>query len=162
MFRFFGRVPLIMIGLAVAASLVAAHLLMPADWVIMGLYLILVMVSAGLSVGYFEGVWDAVTSRRPGMASLYTVGAFMPWIALLTLCVTAIIIRSGQGAWLRSTPVISSYLMFFIVAGLLQMASPGALDGKVPRANWIKVGMVIGGGIIAAIFLIILGIGRID
>lgn len=160
MFRIFGRVPLVMIGLAVAASLVAAHLLMPTDWVIMGLYLILVMVAAGLSVGYFEGVWDAITSRRPGMASLYTVGAFLPWVALLTLCVTAIIIRTGHGEWLRSTPVISGYLTVFIVAGVLQMASPGALDGRVPRANWIKVGMVVGGGILAAIMLITLGVGR--
>lgn len=159
MLRLFRRVPLIMIGIAVATALVSAHFLMPSDWIIMGLYVILVMVAAVLSVGYFEGVWDAITSRQPGMASLYTVGAFLPWIALLALCVTAIIIRSGQGEWLRSTPVISGYLTVFIVAGVLQMASPGALKGRVPRANWIKVGMVIGGGILAAIVLIIVGIG---
>lgn len=159
MLRIFHRIPLLVIAAAVAVALVAAHLLMPPSWIIMGLYLILVMVAAGLSVGYFEGVWDAITSRRPDMASLYTVGAFLPWAALFMLCVTAVVIRAGQGAWLRSTPVISIYLTVFIVAGVLQMASPGALNGRVPRANWIKVGMVIGGGVLAAIFLIVFGIG---
>lgn len=158
MYRFPFRFPLIGIAVAVAASLVLAHLTMPASWIIMALYLILVMISAGLSVGYSEGVWDAVRARRPGMAALYTVGAFLPWVGLLTLCITAILVRSGHAAWLRSTPVISGYLALFILSGVLQMASPGALDGKVPRSNWVKVGFLVGGGIVAAILLILSGV----
>lgn len=161
MFKFQFRFPLLGIAVAVAAALVLAHFTMPQSWIIMGLYLILVMISAGLSVGYSEGVWDAVRSRKPGMAAIYTVGAFLPWVALLALCITAIMVRSGQGAWLRSTPVISVYLSLFILSGVLQMASPGALDGKVPRSNWMKVGFAIGGGIIAAILLIVFGVDAI-
>lgn len=159
MFKVFGRAPLVAIAFLVAIALVLAHLTLPTNWIIMALYLVLVMVAAGLAVGYFEGVWDALRARRPGMASLYTLGAFMPWVALLMLCVTAIMIRAdpGQWSWLRSTPMVSGYLMTFILAGLLQMASPGALDGNVPRANWIKVGFVVGGGIIAAVLMIVFG-----
>lgn len=158
MYRFPFRFPLIGIGLATVAALVLAHYTMPSSWIIMGLYMILVMISAGLSVGYSEGVVEAVKTRRPGMAALYTVGAFLPWVALLTLCITAILVRSGQYPWLRSSPVISGYLVVFIVSGILQMASPGALDGKVPRGNWIKVGLAVGGGIVAAILIILSGI----
>jgi hypothetical protein len=158
MLKFFRRIPLIMIGVFVALALVAANRLLPPDWVIMALYLILVMVAAGLSVGYFEGVWDALTAQKPGRVALYTVGAFLPWVALLALCLTAILIRAGYGDWLRSTPVISIYLTTFIAAGALQMVSPGARDGKVPRSAWIKVGVVIGFGILAAVVLIVLGL----
>lgn len=162
MFKVFGRVPLFWICAAVAAALIGAHLSMPSSWIIMGLYLILVMVSAGLTVGYAEGVWDALRTRRPGMVAIYTVGAFLPWVALFLLCVTAIVIRTGQGEWLRSTPIISGYLVTFILAGVLQMASPGALDGKVPRANWVKVGFAIGAGVLGAVLLIVFGIGVIQ
>ena len=153
------RLPFILIAVITAAVITTAHILFDENWVIIGLYFICLVTASVVSVGYFDGVWDAFKTKRPGILAIYTLGAFLPWVAIIMLCATAIMIRSGYAEFLRSSAVISAYLTFFIIAGILQLSSLGALDGHVPRANLIRVGLALGSGIAAAVLFIALGFG---
>lgn len=137
--------PLVLFGLQVA--------LFPATFLIKWLSWILAVISIAVVVTYLEAVWSGLRHRGP--MPRYThlaLGIFLGWLAIVENRTWVGLIRMFPlDMEMRQSYFIAFYVWTSIVAAFFHLTAPRALDGRVPTANWIKIGVAVAIGVFLGI-----------
>lgn len=136
------------------AALGLLYLAMPLYVFIRFLSYALILVASGLTLGYVPPMWDALREKRFTTLGLYATGIGMMWMAVLINRVWAEVSTIIAGTrWTGLQPIVAFYLSLFLVSGLLQLVAPGIVEGRVPRRSMVRLGLVVGGALAAALVL---------
>lgn len=121
----------------------------------------LIWAAAAATIAYIAGFAQAVMSKRPRALDFLTVGVVLGWLAVFMNRQWAQGLRSFPDAgWMRTSWVIPAYILVAILAAAFHLLAGGSIDGRVPRRNWIWLGLVVGGGFATAAFIIGMGWGE--
>lgn len=146
--------------LAGIALFLATMYVPPRTLIQMGNYT-LIWVAAAATIAYVAGFTSAVMSRRPSALDFLTVGVVLGWLSVFMNRQWAQGLRSFPNAeWMRTSWFISAYILIAVLAGAFHLIAGGSVDGRVPRRNWVWLGLVVGGGFATAALIIGMGWGE--
>lgn len=152
----------ILLSLVIAATaLYLAMLFVPVRTLIqLGNYT-LIWIAAAVTIAYVAGVVPAIMAKRPDALAYLTVGVVMSWLSVFLNRTWATGLRNfPDAAWMRTYWIIPAYILIAVLAGSFHLLAGGAIDGRVPRRNWVWLGLVVGGGFATTALIIGMGYGE--
>lgn len=143
-----------------ATSLIAlywiAAIIIPMDILITLLNVILIAIAIAVTVSFFPGVIEAIRKDSADKVSQLILGIILSWTAVILNRSWSSIARFYDEEWMQNAPIVGFYIYLAILAGTLHITAPGALNGVVPKRNWITLGCAIASGFILFVFLVFL------
>jgi hypothetical protein len=137
-----------------------AALLLPSIILIQALNYVLISVALAVSIAYLPDVLHAIRMDRVDRVAQLSLGIALSWMAVLINRSWVGVIRVTDAEWMRTSPVIGFYVFLSVLAGVLHITAPGAVDGVIPKRNQIILGVAIGVGLLVAWVVIWLGLGE--
>lgn len=145
----------------------AATLMFPAPFLIKWESFILAAIAFVVAITYLGSVIDGL--RTQGRMPRYThlaLGIFLGWLSIVMNRTWVGVLRFYPlETWMRDSYFIAFYVYTTIMAGVFHLTAPGAIDGVVPKENWVKIGVTLTLGILlgiaCAFFLIALGVAEV-
>lgn len=127
----------------------------------------LILATRTMAAGFYASVlyvygmdaWRALTAPNPKRTDFLIVGIWISFASHLSQCLYSIMYRLAPTQWLLNSEVVSPIVLLGVVAAILHVSAPGAVDGTVPRRNRVALGSGIG---VATIFVALLLITRPD
>ena len=113
--------------------------------------------SAASMVVYIYGrdAWIAVRSKSPKRTDFLIVGIVLAWISTDGQAILAVLFRlAGMPAWFVNSEIYAPIRLLSVVAAVLHVSAPGAVDGLVPRRNRIAMGIGLGGAVLLVLALL--------
>lgn len=106
-------------------------------------------LSAGIAVAYAPIVRDAFRYSYIDGPNILTVGIFVGWSATFLARGGSIVWRLlGQPPdWLNSS-LWGFHIALSCVAALAHLVAPGAVAGRVPTRQWLKIGALVAVGVL--------------
>ncbi len=135
---------IVTILLGAAALFMATAFFLPNNITTQFLSYALISVSVTLIVGYAPAMWDGITQRQLKMVGMYALGACLPWMAILLNRAWIQVARISNADWMMHSPVVAVSWFLFLLAGIVQVLSPGVANGRIPRHNLLVVGLLLG------------------
>lgn len=145
--------------LLIAAYWVAAFFV-PSTYLIQVLNYVLISVAVAVSIAYLPDVYQAIRMDRVDRVAQLSLGIALSWTAVIINRSWVGLIRIADADWMRASPMIGFYVFLSILAGVLHITAPGAIDGQIPKRNRITLGLAVAAGILAALLVIGLGLGE--
>ena len=133
---------------------VLAYLTEFENWIVF-MNAILLLVAISVLIAYFKPICYAVATGKIDRIDYLIMGVVLSWLSTILNRLWSTIYRStGQPSWMFESDVLGYFIWMAIIGGILHLAAPGAIDGKVPTKNWIRVGVAVSGGIGLAMVLL--------
>lgn len=148
---------LLMLGTIIAAYFVAVASVGARTAIELG-NVVLFSLSAGIAVAYAPIVRDALRYSYIDGGSILSIGIYLGWSATFVARGFSIAWRlMGQPVdWLDSA-VWGSHIALSCASAVAHLVAPGAVAGKVPTQQWLKIGALVALGVLAFSVLLILG-----
>ncbi len=152
----FARAPL-------ARAIVAWHVLwglpalfVPAPTLIIVLNCLVFAIACGVITAYLPSVYRACTTERPNQGDILVVGIWLAWISLIEARVWSIAWRAlNRPEWLVDTDITTHIIAMALLAGVMHLAGPEAIEGRVPTKQWIRIGVLVASGALVAIVMLV-------
>lgn len=94
---------------------------------------------------YWRDAWTALRKPDPRRSDFLIVGIWASFLSHWCQNLYSLAYRLAQAPqWLLTAEVVSPIVMLSVVAAVLHVAAPGAVDGTVPRRNRIALGVGVG------------------
>lgn len=138
----------------------AVAALVPSIVLIQVLNYVLIAISVAVTVAYIPDVYDAIRMDRVDRVAQLSLGIALSWTAVFINRSWVGVIRLSDQDWMRVSPVIGFYVLLSVLAGILHITAPGAIDGAIPRRNQVILGLAIGSGVLVAWLVLGLGLGE--
>lgn len=152
------RSTLLIMSAVVILSYPAAMLLLGPRMAIEIGNIMVLALSAGIVVAYAPIVKDALRHHLIEGSDILTIGIFVGWLATFYARGGSIIWRLlGQPPeWLNSA-LWGFHIALSCVAALAHLIAPGAIAGRVPTRQWLKIGALVTIGVllVAAVFALL-------
>lgn len=115
---------------------------------------IIVLVGIAVFASYAPGIVMKMSqSDKIDRVLQLSIGITISWAATSILRLWGLMWRkSGMPDWMQLNYVVGYLAFLTICAGVLHITAPGAVDGIVPKKNWIIVGIAIALGIGLALY----------
>jgi len=113
--------------------------------------------SAATMVVYIYGrdAWIALRTSNPKRTDFLIVGIVLAWLSTDGQAVLAVLFRlAGMPAWFVNSEIYAPIRLLSVVAAVLHVSAPGAVDGLVPRRNRIAMGVGLGGAVLLVLTLL--------
>lgn len=105
----------------------------------------LIGVAGAVTIAYAPVAWRALAAERIDQVQQLTLGICLTWIAAIMMRLWAVAWRAtGSPDWMLNSKVVGFFVYAAILGGVLHLTAPGAVDGRVPRRNWVTLGVAIG------------------
>lgn len=116
-----------------------------------------------LATGFYAGVLyvyggdarQAFFSPTPKRSDFLVVGIWISFLSHFLQCLYSIIYRLSPSEWLLYSEVVSPIVLLSVVAAVLHVSAPGAVDGIVPRRNKIALGVSVGFAAVVVVGLLV-------
>ena len=103
---------------------------------------------------YMPMALRALLSKNPDRVGQLSMGITLGFSSLVFSGLWFLLWRmGGQPAWMLSSEFAGFVIWMSILAGVLHVTAPGAINGMVPRRNLIILGLTMGAAV--AIFLLV-------
>ena len=120
---------------------------------------LLFAVGCGVCVAFFATMWEAMRAARPRADQILVAGIWWSWLAVVEQRVWSMVWRGlGTPLWLANSDLTTHFVSLALLAGLMHLAGPEAIDGRVPARHWVRIGAIAAGGIALVMVLAILGL----
>lgn len=104
---------------------------------------------------YGKDAWRAVRKKNPARTDFLIVGIVLAWLSTDGMAILAVLFRlAGMPAWFVNSEVYAPVRLLSVVAAVLHVSAPGAVDGLVPRKNRMAMGVGLGGAVLLALALL--------
>jgi len=113
--------------------------------------------SAATMVVYIYGkdAWQALKKREPARTDFLIVGIVLAWLSTDGQAILAVLFRlAGMPAWFVNSELYAPIRLLSVVAAVLHVSAPGAVDGLVPRKNRLAMGLGLGGAVLIVLVLL--------
>jgi hypothetical protein len=116
-----------------------------AGWLINIMNSLLISLAAGVCCAYGPAAIRILFTHDPIEDSdCLSLGIFISWGAIIELRAWSVAWRwMGMPVELTSTDVITYGLFMSATAAVLHLGAPGGVNGRVPTARWIKIGILV-------------------
>lgn len=123
----------------------------------------LILATRTLGAGFYATVlyvygpdaWKALTAPHPKRSDFLIVGIWISFASQLGQSIYSILYRLAPSQWFLNSEVVSWIVLGSVVASILHVSAPGAVDGTVPRRNRIALGVGVGLATITVAFLLV-------
>ncbi len=159
-FRTVARSRVVKAAIALSAGYWLAAFLLPSILLIQVLNYVLIAIAIAVSVAYLPNVYEALKMDRIDRVAQLSLGISLSWLAVLINRSWVGVIRITDADWMRTSPMIGFYVFLSVLAGVLHITAPGAIDGIIPKRNQIILGAAIGVGVLVAWIVIGFGLGE--
>lgn len=107
-----------------------------------------IAVGIGVVAAYIPGAFRALINDPRRGGQFLILGILAIWFALIGRSVWSYVYRySGHPEWMVSDPILAYFVWLSVIGGLLHLLARGALDGNIPRSNWLYAVAVFAAGI---------------
>jgi hypothetical protein len=90
-------------------------------------------------------------SRRPDRVQQLSMGILLGFLSIMLGGLWSYVWRtSGKPAWMYDSDVQGFIIWISILAAALHITAPGAIDGQIPKRNFIMLGCAVGIGVFLA------------
>lgn len=115
-------------------------------------------LSAGIIVAYSPIVKDALSYEYVDGGSILSIGIYLGWSATFIARGFSIVWRLlGQPVeWLDSA-IWGGHIALSCASAVAHMVAPGAVAGKVPTQQWLRIGALVALSVLAFSVLLVLG-----
>lgn len=113
--------------------------------------------SAATMVVYIYGkdAWQALKKREPARTDFLIVGIVLAWLSTDGQAILAVLFRlAGMPSWFVDSELYAPIRLLSVVAAVLHVSAPGAVDGLVPRRNRLAMGLGLGGAVLIVLVLL--------
>jgi len=113
--------------------------------------------SAATMVVYIYGkdAWQALKKREPARTDFLIVGIVLAWLSTDGQAILAVLFRlAGMPSWFVNSELYAPIRLLSVVAAVLHVSAPGAVDGLVPRRNRLAMGLGLGGAVLIVLVLL--------
>lgn len=112
----------------------------------------MILATRVLALGFYATVlyvygpdaWRALFSRHPKRSDFLVIGIFVSFLSHFGQSFYSILYRLAPSTWLFNSEFLAVVVQLSIVAAMLHVTAPGAVDGTVPRRNRIALGIGVG------------------
>lgn len=112
-------------------------------------------ISLAVVVAYTPICLQAVKLRRIDRVHQLSLGIWMGWFSAFLMGVWSLAWRmSGKPAWMTESDLNAFFLAMSTMGATLHITAPGAIDGIIPRKNWIMLGIAFAAGALFATLVI--------
>lgn len=119
---------------------------------------LLLAVACGVCIAFFTNMWEALRAERPRSDQILVAGIWWSWLAIVEQRVWSMVWRGlGTPLWLANSDLTTHFVSVALLAGLMHLAGPEAIDGRVPARQWVRIGAIVAAGIALVVVLAILG-----
>lgn len=138
-----GRIWLALLGLFAAFGVIA--LFLPNADTIMAAHVFRMAACSTVVVVYWTDAWEAVKKAEPERTDYLIVGIWLSFLSNAFQSLQGIVGRmGGLPSWWLNNDLIAPTLAASVIAAVLHVSAPGAVDGVVPRRNRIAMGVSFG------------------
>ncbi|WP_419952369.1 hypothetical protein [Methylobacterium sp.] len=104
---------------------------------------------------YGRDAWIAMRTKSPKRTDFLIVGIVLAWLSTDGQAILAVVFRlAGMPAWFVNSEIYAPIRLLSVVAAVLHVSAPGAVDGLVPRKNRIAMGLGLGGAVLLVLALL--------
>lgn len=148
-------------ALAALGVFLLAMLFVPQKTVMQFLNMATLSVAVAIVITYAP-VWGrTLTKARLDGGDALSLGIGCTWLAEIGQRIWSIIWRGlDQPGWMTDSYVLPLLLTLNFLGGVQHITAPGAVDGIVPRRNWIVLGAAV--GVSLFLFLALLWLGNVE
>jgi hypothetical protein len=159
MLRNDGFRPILVMLFVTTVAYVAIAVTLPPAIVQTAMHAISFAAWVAVAIVYAPGVAQIIRERASSMGDILNVGIFLSAISVSSTRGWAAFYRIlGRPSWMFENPIFGGLIAIGIAAAILHLMAPGAINDRVPKRGWIRVGVAIGIGIALAVFLIWAGV----
>lgn len=143
---------------AVLAAFWVVQAVVPPKMLMQVLNALVLCVSISVVCTYAPAWLQTLGKPRLSGPDALSLGIGGTWCAEIGQRIWSIVWRGlNQPDWMVSTPVLPLLLTLVFMGGVLHLTAPGAVDGVVPRRNWIILGITIGAAVFVALLIAMFG-----
>jgi hypothetical protein len=115
-----------------------------------------VAVGVGVLIAYFPGICKSLREPKWDGTHYLVMGIFVTWIATAVRHLWNWVWRFlGKPPDMIEHPFVAFLVWATFMGGIMHMTAKGALDGEIPRENWIRLGIVVAFGVMMGLLVII-------
>lgn len=146
-------------SLAVALAIFwLAWLAFPFQFIMQILNALVLCVSISVVITYSPAWVQTLNKERLNGADALSLGIGGTWCAEIGQRLWSIIWRGlDQPEWMLTTSLLPLLLTLSFMGGVLHLTAPGAVDGIVPRRNWIILGVTLGAAAFVIMIVVLVG-----
>jgi len=138
-----------------------ASVLVPFDSLYLTVTFVLVSVEVLLSLAYLPAFLMAIVSSPVRERDQLIMGIWVAWNFDLATRVWSLAYRyTDNSDWMLTTNTVTLLLFGRLLAAMLHVTAPDAIDGRVPASSWMKLGLAFLAGVVVATTLIYLTAGK--
>ncbi|HEV2557976.1 MAG TPA: hypothetical protein VGU45_05060 [Microvirga sp.] len=143
-------------GFALLALFFVAAWLIPNNQLVENLRILQIAAGMVVVTAYLPYAFDGIKAGRPDRVQQLSMGIALGFMSVICAGLWSLIWRlSGQPRWMVSSDVNSFFVWMSILAATLHITAPGAIDGIVPKRNWIMLGLAFGAGFLCASLILL-------
>lgn len=116
-----------------------------------------ICVAVAVVVSYTPVFWGAITAQRLAWDSgnLLACGIWLGWLSvILNRIFTYTWQFLDKPAWMFENDIRSYYIALLILAGMFHLTGPEAINNSIPPRHWVKLGLLLGAGTAAFLFIV--------
>lgn len=135
-----GRIWLSFVVLAIGALLFGT--LLDDGELTLALRILQASASAGVVYCYARAAYFAFRVEEPIGSDYLIVGILLSFFSMFCQAIYSIVYRLlGGPTWMLYSEVAAPFVLISVIAAVLHVTAPGAVDGRVPPKNRITVGI---------------------
>jgi len=132
-------------------------------WIIPSAYLfyltnaLTMCLAGGILVAYYPGIKDALIRRDVGGGHWLILGIAVTWLATLMRIGWAWLWRILEFPdWMTDHPFLAFLTWMIATGGMLHLLAQDAIGGRIPKANWIRLGVLVAVGLFLTFLIVLL------
>jgi hypothetical protein len=117
---------------------------------------ILLSLASGIVVAYAPVAWQALRHGLVDGAGILSIGIFASWLGVVIARGVSIVWRvlDKPVDWLDS-PWWGIHIAASTVGAMCHLIAPEAVSGRVPTREWVRIGLMVAGGVFVGAGLVI-------
>jgi H+/Cl- antiporter ClcA len=109
---------------------------------------VLLSVAIGVLATYGHAILDALKKDKPNHVDYLVMGIGLSWLAIGYNRAWGLTFRwLDRPTWMNDHWSLSLFLFAAVLAGTLHITAPGAVDGRIPKRNWVRWGLAVAVGL---------------
>lgn len=135
-------------GAALSAAFVPLWWFLPTTYLFDLVNALTVSVGAGVLFAYAPGIWRSFAMKRWTGGNFLVVGIAAAWASMTMRHLWNWAWRYfGKPDAMIDHPLVAFTVWLAMMGGFLHLAAGGAIDGDIPRENWLRAGAYIALGL---------------
>lgn len=104
-------------------------------------------VGLGVVVAYFPRTMQILREGVRNGGDILTLGIWIGWVGMIMARAHALAFQwMSKPAWMLEWNMRTFPVSIILLAGVFHLAGPEAIQGRVPKREWLKIGAIVAGG----------------